>query len=101
MPTAAQWEYAARGSDGRIYPWGNDLPACDGVGGYGDRMLEVGSYSPASDSRVRATDLSGNMWEWATDWYDVNYYQNSPSENPTGPPSDQFKAYRGAVTAFT
>lgn len=97
LPTEAQWEYAARGNDGRLYPWGNDTPTC-ALARYNScdgRTVPVSSFSPAGDSWVGAADMAGNIWEWAADWYDRSYYQISPANEPTGPTSDTTKVLRG------
>lgn len=96
LPTEAEWEYAARGGlAGMNYPNGDEVDSTQAnysVNGVVKGTVPVGSYAP---NAFGLYDMAGNVWEWVLDYYDGNYYKESPSKNPQGPEEGKFRVIRG------
>jgi len=98
LPSEAEWEYAARAGTTTKYWWGNkashEYMNYSGTGGK-DRWKSTSPVGSFKSNAYSLHDTSGNVWEWVQDWYDGDYYSNSPSTDPKGPSTGSDRVHRG------
>ena len=96
LPTEAEWEKAARGTNDKHFPWGQNIVSCafTQYATCGKDTVAVGRH-PDGVSPYGVHDMAGNVWEWVADWYGSDYYALSPPDNPKGPASGVYRVARG------
>lgn len=98
LPTEAEWEYAARAGTTTEYYWGDEMDD-DYAWYYGTSRFKTHPVGTKKPNRFGLYDMLGNVWEWVSDWFDIDYYRVSPKDNPKGPAAGKFRTRRGGSSA--
>ena len=105
LPTEAEWEYACRGGTTSVYHFGDDASRLGDYAWFEDNAQEVGKSYAHRVGQKKANplglyDMHGNVWESCADWGDTDYYENSPTDDPTGPTTGPLRVDRGGGWAY-
>jgi len=95
LPTEAEWEYAARAGATTRFPCGDGAGCLPGVAWYAGNIMAIQPVKTREMSPWGLCDMLGNVWEWTADHYDPDYYVGSPEDDPQGPPSGEYRVFRG------
>jgi formylglycine-generating enzyme len=100
LPTEAEWEYACRAGSTTAFCFGDSYSGLGEYAWYDENTWSAGREHPSEVGLKQANgwglhDMHGNVWEWCEDWFDEDYYEDSPIDDPTGPPAGGYRVFRG------